>query len=169
MMMPELTQEQWIAQCVARVIDRLQQRQHAELTLGLHALAAQWSIDAALRHASLCIAQTTLVFLHRLAAGLEEDPAAEVVRQAWRFGMKVTLEIDRACFGQLPVRGLTRLPLYFRTRDGLPVHLSARGVVGYADIAPLSPGYLVLAPSVLLTALARDEIAKRRLQLYRQE
>jgi|GEM_PF-1874738 microcompartment protein PduM len=169
MMMPELTHEQWITECVARVIARLQQRQHAELTLSLSALAAQWSLDAVLRHASLCVTQTTIVFLHRLTDGLSEDPYVEVVRQAWRYGMKVTLEIDRANFGQLPVSGLTRLPLFLRTRDGLPVHLMARRVAGYGDIVSLPPGYLVLARTVLLTALAKDEIAKRRLLLYRQE
>jgi hypothetical protein len=45
----------------------------------------------------------------------------------------------------------------------------ARRVAGYGDIVSLPPGYLVLARTVLLTALAKDEIAKRRLLLYRQE
>jgi len=168
-MSTELTQEQWIAECVTQVIVRLQQRRHAERVLSLTALATEWSIDAALRHARLRVTHITPVFLHRLAAGEEEDAAIVALRQAWRYGMDVTLEIDRADFGRLPVSGLLGLPLHFRTGDGLPVHLLARRVAGFADIVPLSPGYLVLARAVLLTALARDELAKRRIQLYRQD
>ncbi|QWA13736.1 PduM family microcompartment protein [Sodalis ligni] len=161
--------EQWIAECVARVIARLQLRRHAELVLTLASLAREWSDDAPLGHARLRVTHTTAAFLRRLAAGTEEDAAMDVLRQAWRCGLIVTLELDPAEFGRLPVSGLARLPLRYCTADGMAVHLLARRVAGYADIAALSPGYLVLARAVLLTALARDEAAKRGLQLYRQE
>ncbi|WP_213989542.1 PduM family microcompartment protein [Sodalis sp. dw_96] len=163
------TQEQWIAECVARVITRLQQRRHAELVLSLSSLAREWSHGVPLRHARLRVTHTTPFFLHRLTAGVEEDAAMDALRQAWRYGMTVTLELDPADFGRLPVSGLARLPLRFCTGNGLAVHLLARRVAGYGDIVTLSPGYLVLARTVLLTALARDEVAKRGLQLYRQD
>ncbi len=106
--------------------------------------------------------------MRRLAAGTEEDAAIDVLRQARRCGMTVTLELDPAEFGRLPVGGLAHLPLRFCTAAGIAVHLLARRVAGFADIVALSPGYLVLARTVLLTALASDEVAKRGFQLYRQ-
>ncbi|NDL63201.1 PduM family microcompartment protein [Acerihabitans arboris] len=161
--------EQWITQCVEQVLLRLQQRQQAELVLSLPQLTSGWPADAALRHARLRVTDTTSAFLRRLADGRQEDAALNAIRQAWRDGMRVRLEIDRGCFGLLPVAGLLRLPLRLCTPDNSPVHLLARAVAGYADIRPLPAGYLVVARHVLLTALARDEIAKRRLQLYRQD
>lgn len=161
--------EQWLAQCLAQVLLRLQQRQRAELVLSLAQLLRGWPADAALRHARLRITHTTPAFLSRLADGRREDAAQDALRQAWRDGMRVRLEIDCAGFGLLPLAGLLRLPLRFCTPDGRPVHLLAGPVAGYADIRPLQPGYLVVARQVLLTALARDEIVKRRLQLYRQD
>ncbi len=162
-------QERWIAECVAMVIMRLQQRQQAELVLSQGALASAWPQDAALHHATLRVTQTTPAFLRRLGDASEDSPTFDLLRQAWRDGMRVLLEIEYSCFGLLPIAGLLRLPVEFCTRDRRPVHLLARAVVGYADIRPLSAGYLVLAHRVCLTALARDEIIQRRLQLYRQE
>ena len=162
-------QERWIAECVALVIMRLQQRQQAELVLSQEALASAWPQDAALRYATLRVTQTTPAFLGRLGEASEDSPAFDRLRQAWRDGMRVLLEIECSCFGLLPIAGLLRLPLEFCTTDRRPVHLLARAVAGYADIRPLSGGYLVLARRVRLTALAQDEIIKRRLQLYRQE
>ncbi|WP_413738856.1 PduM family microcompartment protein [Sodalis sp. RH21] len=165
----ELMQERWIAECVAQVILRLQQRQLAELVLSQRSLDTDWPADAALRHATLRVTQTTPAFLRQLAAAGDGDAAFDRLRQAWRDGMRVVLEIERSCFGLLPVAELLRLPLKFSTHDRQPVHLLARPVAGYADIKPLPAGYLVLARRVLLTALARDEIVKRGLQLYRQD
>ncbi|WP_413722831.1 PduM family microcompartment protein [Sodalis sp. RH24] len=161
--------EQWLAECVVRVLQRLQQRQRAELVLPLPRLTRDWPANAALNHARLRVTHTTPAFWQRLAGGGDEDAAFDALRRAWRDGMQVWLEIDNACFGLLPVAGLLRLPLRFCAPDGRPVHLLARRVAGYADVRPLPPGYLVVARHVLLTALARDEIVKRRLQLYRQD
>ncbi|XBS71913.1 PduM family microcompartment protein [Acerihabitans sp. KWT182] len=122
-----------------------------------------------MRYARLRLTQTTPAFLRRLAEGADEDPAVAALRQAWRYGMEVTIDIERVDFPRLPLRELAGLPLLFRAGDGLPVYVLARRVAGYADIVPLSPGHLLLARTVLLTALARDEAAKRGLQLYRQD
>lgn len=165
----ERVQEQWIAECVALVIMRLQQRQQAELVLSQRALEAAWPQDAALRHATLRVTHITPAFLRQLGDAGASTPTLDRLWQAWCEGMRVILEIECSCFGLLPIAELRRLPLEFCSVDRQPVHLLARAVAGYADIRPLVGGYLVLARRVCLTALARDEIIQRRLQLYRQE
>lgn len=160
--------QQWIAECVARVLERLEQRRSAELTVDMRQLADRGATAIAIRYARLRITGTGPDFWRRLSAGRKDDAGISALRQAWHYGLVVTLAIDPPCFALLPVGGLSGLPLRFATGKGQPVHLMARRVVGYRHIAALAPGYLVVASGVLLTALARDEISKRRLQLFRQ-
>lgn len=165
----ETVREQWIARCVAGVLERLRQREESECVLPLVALPNGWPADTALRHAGLRITQVTPCFLRGIGTALGATAELDAFSRARREGMRVVLEVDWACFGLLPIADLLRLPLKLRATDGRPIHLLARRVAGYADIRPLAPGYLVLTRRVLLTALAREAVAARRLQLYRQD
>ncbi|WP_170975305.1 PduM family microcompartment protein [Martelella alba] len=167
-MIPSPARQSWLSECVARVLARLEQRARAEWVIELRHLADHWSTDIAAHYARLRVTQTTPAFWRRLAAGQDDDPAVAVFRQAWHYGLAITMDIDPACFGLLPVAGLAALPVRLCTGQDIPVYLLARRVAGYRDIALLAPGHLVLARAVLLTALARDEIDKRRIQLFRQ-
>lgn len=153
---------------VEEVAARLRHRALSTATLSVAQLGEADIRSLLCQHASLRIVQVDLPLLEQLAGqrALAAAGCALHEAMAWRSGTA------NAASRPAPRAGgkkLARLPLTFSDPLGQPVRLHAASVLTYADVARFSGGYLVLRRRPIITALAREALVARHVQLIKQE
>lgn len=155
---------------VDEVVARLQRR--AQSTLILSGAPLREAVDSEAlfcRHATLHLLRVDLSLLTRIAHADATDPAAAFIQDALAYGLRVQLSVARRLLPALPLRRLARLPLALRDEQGEIIHLHPGKLLGYADVAHLPGGVLLLPHRCVVTPLARETAARRHLQLIKQE
>ncbi|MGE4800627.1 microcompartment protein PduM [Yersinia hibernica] len=163
-----LTQAQ-TEQLVSQIVTRLVERERRVHTLLLPQLRAGLDPALFIHHATLHLMLPDLAFICRLAQSDTRCPAVAALNEAWSWGMKVHISLQRQLLPALPAAALRRMPLSFSDSQGMAVRFYAGQVLSYRDLATLDPGWLLIDHPTLVTPLAKDQLLARHIQLLRQE
>lgn len=158
-----------LQQVVERVIARLQARQQQTARLSVADLREADMANLLHDHAALTLTQVDSVFLARLAAGDDSDPAVAQLCTALAVGVRVSVCVHHRLLAVLAVNLLSQLALNVVDENGWPVHLCRASVLSYRHLASLSRGWLLVPPGTLITPLAREIAVSRGITLVKQE
>jgi len=95
--------------------------------------------------------------------------AVATILQAWAYGVRLRLMVHRQLLPALPLRQLSRLPVTIVDHLDIPVNIIAGGNICYANVILLHDCWLCIDKHALITALARDVIAKQGITLIGRE
>ncbi|QLN19617.1 microcompartment protein PduM [Escherichia coli] len=154
---------------VEEVIFRLKQRAGKTLALTVSQLREASVNEIVHQYASLQIRFVDLPLLRQLAENETSDRAVIHIHEALAWGIHIQLSLQSHLLNTIRLKTLARLPLSWCDEQGKPIYLHRGRLLSYADIAPLCAGILVLQRKCCVTALARDAVITRNIQLIRQE
>lgn len=154
---------------IEEVVSRLKKRAESTITLSVAQLREIDSRTLCCQYSSLHLLQADLPLLEKIADCSPSSVAVVTIHEALACGLRVKITLQHRLLPALPVKKLTRLPLEFSNELGHIVMLHPETLLSYADVAQLNGGILVLRRRCVVTALAREAISTRNVQLIKQE
>ncbi|WP_413594641.1 microcompartment protein PduM [Citrobacter youngae] len=154
---------------IEEVVSRLKKRAESTITLSVAQLREIDSRTLCCQYSSLHLLQADLPLLEKIADCSPSSVAVVTIHEALACGLHVKISLQHRLLPALPVKKLARLPLEFSNELGHIVMLHPETLLSYADVAQLNGGILVLRRRCVVTALAREAISARNVQLIKQE
>ncbi|HGY3715074.1 TPA: microcompartment protein PduM [Citrobacter gillenii] len=154
---------------IEEVVSRLKKRAESSLSLSVAQLREADPRVLVCQYSSLCILQADLQLLEQIAHHDSSDVSANTLHEALACGVRVKISLQHQLLPAIPLRKLARLPLEFSDERGQIVILHPETLLSYADVARLQGGFLVLRRRCVVTALAKEAVSMRNVQLIKQE
>ncbi|QBX79352.1 microcompartment protein PduM [Citrobacter tructae] len=154
---------------IGEVVSRLKKRAESTLSLSVAQLREADPQALVCQYSSLCILQANLPLLEHIAQYDTSDVSVVTIHEALACGVHVRISLQHQLLPSIPVRKLARLPLEFSDERGQIIVLHPETLLSYADVARLQGGFLVLRRRCVVTALAKEAVSMRNIQLIKQE
>ncbi|HHW4415554.1 MULTISPECIES: microcompartment protein PduM [Citrobacter freundii complex] len=154
---------------IGEVVSRLQKRADSSLSLSVAQLREADPRALVCQYSALIIEHADLPLLAHIAQHDSSDVSAITLHEALACGVRVKISLQHQLLPALPVRKLARLPLEFSDERGQTIILHPETLLSYADVARLQGGFLVLRRRCVVTALAKETVSMRNIQLIKQE
>ncbi|WP_213134007.1 microcompartment protein PduM [Citrobacter sp. FP75] len=154
---------------IGEVVSRLRKRAESMLSLSVAQLRESDPRTLICQYSALCIEHVDLPLLEHIAQHEPSDVSAARIHEALACGVRVKISLQHRLLPAIPVRKLARLPLEFSDEQGQIIVLHPATLLSYADVAQLQGGFLVLRRRCVVTALAKEAVSMRNVQLIKQE
>ncbi len=169
----EATVEAMIESIVTAIVSRvnalLAARANACYRLPASKLSTPLALSVIAAHQQIVVEQVGLGLLCDLAQMRCDNPAVRQLLTLIDLGEQVTLQLPAALCRHLPVRALARWPVNWQLDSGQALALCAALLLNYQQAmdfanAGFTQSMLLLAPGCVVTALAKETLAKHQVR-----